>query len=617
MPRLTEHCPATGCGKILETVAIYDIGPEKFTQYKCGHCFASTHIHTPDDDIITTGITEGYKLRPYQLDGVKFILASDCNCVIGDQMRLGKTPQALMALRNQYTERTPCLIIVRSANIWQWTREYRTWVDPNIMGIWPILGTTGLIPPGFKTYIISMDTLGRPGTCKNCTHSLSRHDEKTNKCSVKKCKCNKPESNNDSILDRLREIDFKLIIADEAHSFKNDDSQRSRAVVQFLTEKNTLENTRTLYYSCPYCQHTWERQIRYTIINGAEQYVSDSTTCPSCHASVGVRRRSEPITDRKCGCILLTGTAIKNAADEYFIPLNLVAPQKFSSRARFEREWLQPNDKGRYTRIKSYRYEEFKKYISPYVLRREKEDVYTDLPPLNRMFTLIEPDKGALSTQYNKILDKIDAQLASRANPSYWELATEMMELRKICGLMKVMWTADYVEASLMDSEKDNNGKIAIGIHHHDVRDILKFKLQNVGNGVLSLSGEDSSEQKDYIMHHFATSPEKILVINMLAGGVGMDFHYCHNVIILERQWSFADEEQFEFRFYNPDKSIQGDAATQVEYIVAKGTLDEWWYNMIEAKKQIQGETIGTNWDLSQEPDSFRRLLEETVSNRL
>jgi hypothetical protein len=95
-----------------------------------------------------------------------------------------------------------------------------------------------------------------------------------------------------------------------------------------------------------------------------------------------------------------------------------------------------------------------------------------------------------------------------------------------------------------------------------------------------------------------------------------MDFHYIDNVLVVERQWSPADDEQFEFRFYNPDKSIK-NRATNIEYVLAKGTLDEWWHEMLRAKYTIYGETIGTNWSPSDDPDTFKNLIQQTISGRL
>ena len=42
--------------------------------------------------------------------------------------------------------------------------------------------------------------------------------------------------------------------------------------------------------------------------------------------------------------------------------------------------------------------------------------------------------------------DKIEEKLANRANPSFWDMQDNLMALRRICGLMKLPWTADYLK---------------------------------------------------------------------------------------------------------------------------------------------------------------------------
>src|SRR5689334_10031562 len=156
MARLTQSCPI--CSKPLVQICTFDVSTEQHINvFKCGHMFVETkqakrilNFQAPGD------VTK--KARPYQEEGIEFIFESDFNCVIGDQMRLGKTNQSLLALMNAYEERTPCLIIVKSANLWQWVREYKIWYDPLPSGIYPIIGTTAWIPPGFRSYVISMDT---------------------------------------------------------------------------------------------------------------------------------------------------------------------------------------------------------------------------------------------------------------------------------------------------------------------------------------------------------------------------------------------------------------------------------------------------------------------------
>ena len=585
--KLTEPCPL--CQKPLALLSETAIGNEVLETFKCGHSF----VRTATEKTLTNALqpfvvpfdftsADGTKqAREYQKTGVEFIINSGFNCAIADQMRLGKTPQSLLALKNAYAERTPALILVRSANLYQWIRECKVWTDTLPLGIFPIIGSQSFIPPGFSAYIMSMDTFSREG-----------------------------------VAGRLLEFGFKLVIIDEAHSFKNTESKRTQALIQFIQKISTKQIRKLIPLHCVMCDFEWSEEfdikleLRHPYGTGTSRH---NYQCQKCGANgATITEKTELMKQQeRCGIVLLTGTPIKNRADEYFVPLNLLAPQKFHSIERYRRDWLVQNEKGKWSRVNPYRLDSFKRELVPYVLRREKEDVYSDLPELNRMFTIITIEDERLKEAYNKVLDKLEMQMEAKNNWNFFDSIGELMMLRQICGMAKVNWTADYAEAMLTDSD---NSRLAIGIHHHSVRDALAYKLANIG--CLKLSGEDSAERKDSIMQRFESSPERILIINMLAGGVGMDFHYCNNVLVLERQWSSADEEQFEFRFYNPDKSIKS-APTQVEYIIAEGTIDEFFYDVVEEKRKIFGETISTNWSIENDSTSFKELLERTVASRL
>lgn len=580
MPRLVYTCPI--CNKQLKLKEEILIGNEKLFSYTCGHSFTHDVTRLDKSKIDFTSVDgSGKAARHYQEDGIQFILESDFNCIVADQMRLGKTPQALLALKNAYKERTPVLILVKGANLWQWCREYKVWCDTLPNGIFPIIGSKAWIPPGFSAYIISMDTFSKP-----------------------------------SVQESLRKIHFKLIIADEAHSYKNTDSNRSQALVEFMAFQNTGEIPNNITFTCPKCETSWTEIGKQKIDKriGAKM-IYKTSKCPKCgwfqSITAGTSDKEQDESLKPCGIILLTGTPILNRADEYFVPLNLVNPEKFASPERFRYTWLEQDSKGNYSRIKEYKLSQFKQEIKPYLIRREKEDVYTDLPKLNKLYTLIDPDKSAMAKKYNQVLDRLELKLAQNAKLTFFESLAEMTELRRLCGMMKVLWTAEY----LQDCKEETAAKYALGIHHESVRDTLYLSLGSETN-CYKLSGEDNSERKDWIMRNWESSNRQFLIINMLAGGVGMDFHYCDNVIVLERQWNSEIEAQFEFRFYNPDMSIKKNP-TNVEYIICRGTLDEWWYDMVESKKVAVGETVYNNWNLETDSDSFRQLVERTVSARL
>lgn len=517
--RLIHNCPY--CNKqLVEVLRTPWSDTEDYVEYKCGHSLIEQKITRRDERDIDFTSVDGTKCaRPYQKEGVKFLIESNFNAVLADQMRLGKTPQSLLALKTATSDLTPCLCLVRSANLYQWVREIRTWFDDSALAVWPITSSKQAILPGFKVYVLSMDSLRI-----------------------------------DSIYESLKGLGLKCVIADEAHSFKNPESSRSQSLVKLIREG-------------------------------------------------GIKHK-----------MLLTGTPIKNRADEYFVPLNLVAPEKFPSVAQYRRRWLMQDGKGNYSRV--YNIEAFREEIAPYVLRREKEDVYTDLPTINRIFSVITIDDSRLKKLYNAELDKIEAKMeATGGSASATTLASSLMTLRRICGMAKVPFLTDYVDIFKEENESDK-AKLAIGCHHIDVRTALLNNINRFAN-CLELSGADSAESKDRIMRRFALPENKFLVLNMLAGGVGMDFHYCNNVIVAERQWNSADEEQFEFRFYNPDRSIMGNNNTTIEYVIADKTIDSFFYEMVEEKRQVFNETVSNNVDIMSNPQSFAQLMERTLNSRL
>ena len=628
MPKLSLPCPR--CAKPLVLKSETKLGNSTLRSFACGHAFAVDQLPTYETDSLELqNLAKTKTLRPYQVEGVEFILKSlsqGAGCVLADQMRLGKTNQALMAALNHPNFKDldfSVLVQVRAANVWQWVREIRDWCDNLPNAVWVIEGTKNWIPPGFKFYVISMDTFSRQGTCKACKHQF-HEDFAENGTGCSRClkagkSCRVCIPAGDAISDQLLKFGFKLCIVDEAHSFKNTDSQRSRALTAFLKniERSTLVHN--FHFTCPMCSEQWDEPVEVQVNQAdATKRVSKTSACLKCFAKVSMSAALHLETKRNCGIIMLTGTPIKNRADEYFVPLNLIAPEQFPSQTAFRKTWIAEDGR----RINPFRLEAFKERIAPFVLRREKEDIYKDLPSMNRIFTVIEVADERLRKAYNMVLDEMEADSLFKDSKShgggFFDSIGKLQKLRRICGLAKVNWVADYAETFLYDSDK---AKLAIGYHHLDVRDALSYQLTQFGT--CKLDGADSPQTKDRIAHkYFRTAPEQVLLLGETACKEGLELVYIENALVTERQWSSAEEEQFEYRFYNPDleylkKLGLENKRTQVEYIVAKGTIDQFFYELVEEKRAIFGETIATNWDMTTDSGSFKDLVERTMATRL
>lgn len=526
--RLLESCQR--CGKTKVGVEFTPFSPrETYVVYKCGHAEFIERESFRDQTISLKDVFGKKMAYDFQVDGLDFVDQSGYDCAITDKMGLGKTIQASLAVKVAYGKLTPTLFVVKSATIWQWIREFKEWTDATPLGIFFIDKAKGFIPQGFKTYVVSMDTFSR--MIKVETDSIGRVVDV-------------------EIYPQLKELGIKLIVVDEMHSFKNTESKRSVALVNYIK------------------------------------------VCEIKHK------------------IFLTGTPIKNRADEYFTMLNLLFPTTFTSLMDFRHQWCEQDEQGKYSRIKSWRMDEFKAVIATKVIRRESG---VKLPPFRRTNEVVQIEDEAIKKEYNKVLAELQGTIDGKEQISYFDVQDNLMTLRKLTGLAKVDIAVDYI-TDFVESTEDE--KIAIGVHHHGVRDRIYERLNDRGIKVVKLSGEDSAERKAWIVQQFQKDPHlRVLVISILAGGVGIDGlqKVCNNVLVLERQWNACDEEQFEFRFNRDGQKLP----VHCNYMVAHKTVDDYFTALVEKKRAIFGETIESNWTFTQDGNAIRELCQQVCKNKL
>jgi SNF2 family DNA or RNA helicase len=539
----------------------HDYSKFGFEIYECGHLAFLDQPKAKLEQVEYHDLNGESEAYDYQKIGYEFAAQTDFNCLISDAMGLGKTIQALLCVKNHPEELLPVLIAAKGTTIGNWMREIYKWCDKEPT-TWTIIGKQPYIPAGFKYYIVSYDSL------------------RVNYEQLKQ-------------LHETRQA-FKSVIVDEAHAFKDDSSKRTKSLIHFLT--------------------------------GSKADTSKVITGGKFHEGE-VKTELKPIKHR----IFLTGTPIKNTADEYFVTLNLLRPKEFYSRKSFRDNWLEQDEKGRWSKVRPQFMGQFQKRIEPFVIRREKTQVLKNLPAFARNFEFITIEDKDVKNSYNRELGLAESMMAKNEFNGI-ALLGWLQRMRRLTGVAKIEaaidWTQEFFESTELEKMTDPNypDKLAIGIHHQAVRDSLKiaFDARDIilesqnGNGsrtkfnCLKLSGEDNAWKKDDIVKDFAKPEHKLLIINELAGGVGLNLQMCANTLILERQWNSADEEQFESRFHRNGQTYPVTAT----YLLAQGTIDEFFHDMIEEKRHIFGRTI-SDWAFTQDVESMKSLVERAIQNPL
>jgi SNF2 family DNA or RNA helicase len=307
--------------------------------------------------------------------------------------------------------------------------------------------------------------------------------------------------------------------------------------------------------------------------------------------------------------VMLSGTPIKNRASEYFTALNILSPIHFPNKARFQREWLIPNEKGIYTRLNPWKIDSFHQMTSKWILRREKEDVLKNLPEFRRNEQWIYIDDPEVKESYNAQLRLFDNFMNNSARISSVDILGWLARFRKIVGNAKLPFTKQYIEMFLEENETE---KLCIGIHHETVREALYSELKLNGHNVLQLSGKDDAAKKTQLVSQFEKPENRVMIANILAGGVGLNLQFCNNAIIMERQWNSADEEQFEARFHRNGQT----RPVTCDYLIAHGTIDHFLTDLVNEKRKIFGETMG-GYSLTEDENGLRDLSQRILSSPL
>jgi hypothetical protein len=175
-----------------------------------------------------------------------------------------------------------------------------------------------------------------------------------------------------------------------------------------------------------------------------------------------------------------------------------------------------------------------------------------------------------------------------------------LAKIRHITGLVKIK----AVYEKVIELIEGTDGKICIGVHHQSVAtrliDMLTAYANEVGDDSLiplSMNSSQSVFEKQAVEDKFRNE-KRILVASILATAEGRNMQFCNQVIIAEREWNPAKEEQFEQRFWRNGQTLPVTA----EYFMVKNTLDEWLDEIVDMKREVVNsgadENIAINYDL-------------------
>jgi len=306
--------------------------------------------------------------------------------------------------------------------------------------------------------------------------------------------------------------------------------------------------------------------------------------------------------------IALSGTPIKNNADEYYTILHILNSNKFYSRNYYRDYWVKKEVVNGYEKYTGIKYpEEFADYTKDMIIRRTREEVQDEIAlrvtKANRIFYHVDFENPKLKAAYlaeeAKFIREMEAD-AKKKNPA--EIIARLSVMRHLVGLNKVQPTVDLAIEYLLENP---TGKLVIFAHHTDVMDAIYKLLGNwcIDGGydvpLIYHSGLNQTQRFEMIAT-FADRKDPrtgkpnntpFIIGSTLAMGEGVDRlqEVCNDCIITERQWNPANEEQAESRLIRIGQKKYFVNAT---YPIATDTIDEYFTDVVELKRRSMKETL-------------------------
>lgn len=245
--------------------------------------------------------------------------------------------------------------------------------------------------------------------------------------------------------------------------------------------------------------------------------------------------------------LIATGTPVENHLGELWNLFHFVNPGLLGTQDHFVNTFSNPIERG----DKPARHY-LKRLIQPFILRRTKTQVLSELPARTEIVLqveLSEQERHMYEALRQDALTKI-AKLKSNEGKSMQVLA-EITRLRRFCCNPKlVLKNSDTassklaVFAEVVEELLDNNHKALVFSQFVDHLAIVRDWLEEKGISYQYLDGSTSQTDRQKRVEAFQAGSGDVFLISLKAGGTGLNLTAADYVIHLDPWWNPAVEDQ-------------------------------------------------------------------------
>jgi SNF2 family DNA or RNA helicase len=297
--------------------------------------------------------------------------------------------------------------------------------------------------------------------------------------------------------------------------------------------------------------------------------------------------------------VVLTGTPIENSLIDLWSQINFVNPGLLGTLSFFKRSFVHTIEK----KGDELREHKLKELINPFILRRTKQEVAKELPPIYeqvRYCNMSEPQKRFYekekSLARNSLLENLEEVGLGKSS---MVMLSALTRLRQIANHPAMVDDRDDLESGKftevyrdIESVLSEGHKVLIFSSFVKHLDLFRARLDADNIKYTFLTGALNQKQRQRAVSEFQNNPQcSLFLISLKAGGVGLNLTAADYVFILDPWWNPAAELQA----LNRAHRIGQEKNVFVYRFISNDTIEEKIQRLQARKKELAETFVRAN----------------------
>ena len=289
--------------------------------------------------------------------------------------------------------------------------------------------------------------------------------------------------------------------------------------------------------------------------------------------------------------IALSGTPIENHLGELWSIFSFINPGLLGSIKSFQSKYSTPIE----TKQEPDKVHALKTLVSPYILRRLKSEVLTELPPKTEQTIRVEQSEEE-AIFYEALRRKTEERMASlMAENNRIGVLAEITKLRQACCDSSLIDKSLSIENSKLNAFIetckniiDNGHKALIFSQYVSFLNIVRARVESEKINYQYLDGSTSPANRKKSVEAFQSGEGDLFLLSLKAGGSGLNLTAADYVIHLDPWLNPAVEDQASDRAHR----IGQERPVTIYRFIMKNTIEEKILNMHEHKRNLANELL-------------------------